>query len=109
MPGKNKSANNKQQPIHTVRCGDIIATAYRKQTNCGLSYVHYLLTRRWVGVTSGKEAQAAAFFPTNEQDMKQAIEEMSKFLRENEGKVLSSQADQSDATVIANDKQHGTK
>ncbi len=108
MAGKNKSANNKQQPIHTIRCGDIIATAYRKQTNCGLAYVQYLLSRRWVSATSGKEAQAATFFPTNEQDLRQCIEEMSKYLRENEAKVLSSQADQSDATVIATDKKHST-
>lgn len=46
---------------------------------------------------------------SNEGDIKQAVEKMSKWIRENEARVLSSHGGQPDATVLASDEQETVK
>lgn len=80
MNTKKKYANGKSQPLHTIRCGEVTASIYRKQSNCGFSYLDYGLTRRFVSLGSGKETHGITFFAKNKEDLKRAIEEASDWI-----------------------------
>jgi hypothetical protein len=81
MSDKKQNAN-KQKPVHTIRCGEVVVWIYRRQSNGGYVYHDFVLGRCWRSVSTGKEAQGATFFEKNEEDLVRAIREASIWLRE---------------------------
>jgi hypothetical protein len=73
---------NRQQPVHTIQCGDVVAAIHLRQSNCGLQYYDFTLTRTWKSLASGKQARAVTFFENNQKDLCQAITEASTWIRE---------------------------
>ena len=79
-----KEATLKQKPEHEIRCGEVTASIYRRQSNTGYVYRTYELDRRWRVVGTGKESKASSlFFDTNEQDLVQAVAQASAWIRDN--------------------------
>ena len=103
MNTKKKCANGKQQPLHTIRCGEITASIYRKQSNSGYAYMDYDLARHFVSLGTGKETQGSTFFPKNLRDLKQAAEEASNWIRERMSEELLSEGSNIDVPVPQSD------
>jgi len=80
MTGK-KQTVGKQIPVHTVRCGQVTAAVYLRQSNAGYAYCEFALTRSWKTMATGKESQGSTFFAEHEKDLVQAIHEASEWLR----------------------------
>ena len=76
-----KQSNKKQKPEHEVRCGNVIASIYLRQSHCGFLYMDFHLNRVWESKTTGKRAQGASFFDQNEEDLIQAIRQASEWIR----------------------------
>ena len=81
MTGK-KQNNGKQVAVHTIRCGEVTASIYLRQSNAGFAYYDFSLGRCWKSMGTGKESHGSTFFVKNEQDLVQAIREASEWLRE---------------------------
>ena len=77
-----KPTANRQKPVHTIRCGEVVVCIYRRQSNGGYVYHDFVLGRCWRGVSTGKEAHGGTFFEKNEEDLVRAIREASTWLRE---------------------------
>ncbi len=80
MTGK-KQTTGKQSPVHSVRCGQVTAAIYLRQSNAGYPYWDYSLSRCWKSMATGKESQGSSFFAEHENDLVRAIHEASEWLR----------------------------
>ncbi len=80
MSGK-KQNNSKTTPVHTVRCGEVMAEIYARQSNAGFAYLDFSLGRRWSSMASGKEAHGSTFFEKNEQDLIRTVQEACAWVR----------------------------
>lgn len=77
-----KPINGKQKPVHVVRCGEVTAAIYLRQSNAGFSYYDFSLGRCWNSMASGKEAHGSSFFEKNEEDLLKAVHEASQWVRD---------------------------
>jgi len=82
MNEKKKQTANKQKPVEVVEVGEVKAEVYVRQSNCGLVYYQYVLSRIWRAMATGKVAQSSALFESNENDAVQVIREVSARIRE---------------------------
>lgn len=79
-----KEATLKQKAEHEIRCGEVTASIYRRQSNTGYVYWTYELARRWRVASTGKDSKASSlFFDTNERDLTQAVAQASAWIRDN--------------------------
>ena len=77
-----RTHSSKQQPVHVIQCGNVVAAIHFRQSNCGLQYYDFALTRTWKSLASGKQARAATFFAENHNDLIQAITKASSWINE---------------------------
>ncbi len=82
---KKATAGPKMEPENTIRCGNVIATIFRRQSNMGYSYRDFTLTRCWASQATGKELQGSSFFDTNEMAMIEATKAAAAWIREKNG------------------------
>jgi hypothetical protein len=81
MPEK-KPVSGKQKPVHVVRCGEVTAAVYLRQSNAGFSYYDFSLGRCWNSMATGKESHGSSFFEKHEEDLLKAIRQASEWVRE---------------------------
>jgi hypothetical protein len=86
-----KQMPNKQKPAHTIRCGEVTASIYERQSNSGFTYFDYSLGRRWLCASSRREAHGTSFFLKNERDLIEAVRAVSAWLRERDQQVTPGQ------------------
>ena len=89
MNEKKKSNQTKQKPEHTIRHGEVTASIYMRQSNCGYPYYDFALTRSWKSMTTGKEAHGTTFFVKNRQDLVKVINEASNWIHQRMVAVIS--------------------
>lgn len=77
-----KTLPGKQKPVHVVRCGEVTASIYLRQSNAGFSYYDFSLGRCWNSMASGKEARGSSFFAKNEDDLLRAVHEACQWVRD---------------------------
>ena len=89
-PKKAKTDSKKQnQPTHTIRDGAIAASIWLRQTQTGLPYYEYSLSRSYKSMTSGKAGYTANFFSRNETALLNVVRQASKWIAEAEQKDLA--------------------
>ncbi len=93
---KKTTAKNKAE--HTIRCGEVTAAIYLRQSNAGFVYFDFVLGRAWRSQTTGTEAHGSSFFEKNEQDLIRAVKEASAWIRTKVQSDLPNQ--QSDAERV---------
>lgn len=99
MNEKKKQTANKQKPVEVIEVGEIKAEVFLRQSNCGLIYYQYVLTRQWRAMATGKLAQGSALFESNEEDAVQAVRKVSARIRELAAKATgTSDSDKSQVT-----------
>ena len=77
-----KTSTTKQKPEHTVTCGEVTASIYLRQSNCGFPYYDFALGRTWKSVATGKECHGATFFDKNEEDVVEAVRKAAEWIRQ---------------------------
>lgn len=73
----------KLKPEHTIRCGQIIAFVYKKQSNCGFVYRDFAISRVWQS-SSQKDQYSTNFFAVHEQAVKAAVKQAVAWMRKQE-------------------------
>lgn len=76
-----KKSITKQKPEHVIRCGQVTAMIYLRQSNSGLLYRQFSLGRSWSSMATGKEAHGTTFFHDNQEDLIQAVQQASEWIR----------------------------
>jgi hypothetical protein len=76
-----KKANPKNTPEHTIRCGEVTALIFVRQSNAGYAYRDIQLVRVFKNRSTGREAHGNTFFETSEHDLIQAIQEAAAWIR----------------------------
>jgi len=67
----------------TIRCGDVIASIYRRQSNAGYLYRAFTLARCWTSLASGKESRGSrSYYPENEKDLLAATKAAVQWIRD---------------------------
>lgn len=89
MTQKSKTAATKLEAEHVIRCGDVAASVFLRQSNTGYQYRDFGLSRTWSSVATGKECHGATFFDVNEQDLADAIRDASEWIRAKKEEELS--------------------
>ena len=77
MTGKNADGNSKEKRsdyIATVREGAIAANIFLGQTQDGLNYHYFLLSRSWKSTKTNKEGYSDRFFGRNAQTIGKVAE-----------------------------------
>lgn len=85
MSDKKKTTGAKVEPEEEIRCGDVIASIYRRQSNAGYSYRDFTLTRCWTSLASGKESRGSSYYPENVRDLVAAIKAASDHIKAKNG------------------------
>jgi len=85
MSDKKKTTGSKLKPEKEIRCGDVIASIYQRQSNAGYSYRDFTLTRCWTSLASGKESHGSSYYAENERDLVAAIQAASNHIRAKNG------------------------
>ena len=75
-----KQASAKQTVIHTIQVGDVVAEIRLKKSNSGFSYLDYTLERSFTTSTN-KQSRGSTFFAVNQEDLIQAVEDASAWIR----------------------------
>jgi hypothetical protein len=78
-----KPLPTKQAPVHTIRCGEVVADIHLRQSNSGFSYLDFRLERSYTTSTA-KQSRGATFFAKNAQDLSQAAAEAAAWIRTRE-------------------------
>jgi len=74
-----KQAATKNKPVHTIRCREVTASIFERQSNAGFVYWDYSLGRTWAG--RSRESHGSTFFEKHETDLIQVIREVTEWLR----------------------------
>ncbi len=85
MSDKKKTTGVKVEPEEEIRCGDVIASIYRRQSNAGYSYRDFTLTRCWTSLASGRESRGSSYYAENERDLVAAIQAAGDHIRAKNG------------------------
>ena len=108
MAQKSKTAATKLEPEHVVRCGDVAASIYLRQSNTGHVYRDFELSRKWSSMASGKECRAATFFDVNESDLADAVRAASEWIRSKRRDDVLPATDSNDHEVSTQQDVHET-
>lgn len=72
------------RPAHTVREGAIAANIWLRQTQTGLPYYEYSLSRSYKSMTTDKSGYASNFFSRNESALVNVIQQASQWIADAE-------------------------
>ena len=86
-----KKPTLKNTPEHTIRCGEVTASIFCRQSNSGYTYADFSLGRVWASMTTGKETHGSSFFDRHEQDIIQAVREATAWIQAKSRPVLTKQ------------------
>lgn len=83
---KKTKSEHKQgtKPAHTVRDGAIAANIWLRQTQTGLPYYEYSLSRSYKSMTTDKSGYTSNFFSRNEAALLKVIEQASRWIADAE-------------------------
>lgn len=83
---KQAKTNNKKtsQPAHTIRAGALAASIWLRQTQTGLPYYEYSLSRSFKSITSGKAGYTSHYFARNEAALVNVIRQASQWIADAE-------------------------
>jgi len=88
-PKKAKTDSKKQnKPIHTIRDRAIAASIWLRQTQTGLPYYEYSLSRSYKSMATGREGYTSNFFIRNEAELLNVIRQATKWIADAEKKDL---------------------
>ena len=82
MPDKKKLEAEK--PLHTIRCGQIVATIEERQSNAGFSYFQYEIGRKWLVKSSQTEESGAGLFAHQEAEVLETVQAACAYIRDRE-------------------------
>jgi hypothetical protein len=81
MENKKKTTPNQgQKPVHTIRRGAIAANIWQRQTQTGMEYYDYSLSRSWKSQNTGKEGYSTNFFPGNRLELIEVVTEATEWI-----------------------------
>jgi len=80
---KNTASKKGQKPAHTIRRGAIAANIWQRQTQTGMEYYDYSLSRSWKSQNTGKEGYSTNFFPSNRSELMDVVSEATAWIAEN--------------------------
>ena len=63
---------------HTVRCGEVSVSIFRRQSNAGYLYRDFTFSRYYQSVATGKELHGTGFFESHEADLMDAVRRESR-------------------------------
>lgn len=75
-----KKPLEKQSPLHSITCGEIVAEVHSRLSNSGFSYLDFTLERIYVTGT-GKATRGMTFFAKNAKDIAEAANKASEWIR----------------------------
>jgi hypothetical protein len=86
MDGTEKKTASKkgQKPVKTIRRGAIAANIFLRQTQTGMEYHDYSLSRSWKSNNTGKSGYSTSYFPRNAQELIEVVAEASRWIEEQE-------------------------
>lgn len=79
---KSKSPSESRKPVKTFRSGAVGASVWMKQSNTGLIYYDFSLSRSWKSFASGKEGYSANFFDANRDEVKAVVDQCCDYIEE---------------------------
>ena len=77
-----KKKHEAEKPLHTIRCGQIVATIEERQTNAGFSYLQYSIGRRWQVKSSRSEKQGSGLFAHQENEVIEAVKAACAYIKD---------------------------
>ena len=77
---KKNQPKKAQKPVHTIRRGAIAANIWQRQTQTGMDYYDYSLSRSWKSQNTGKEGYSTSFFPRNAQALLEVVAEATAWI-----------------------------
>jgi len=77
---KNSTKKKGQKPVHTIRRGAIAANIWQRQTQTGMDYYDYSLSRSWKSQNTGKEGYSTSFFPRNAEQLVEVVTEATEWI-----------------------------
>ncbi len=80
MEREKKAAKKTTKPVHTIRRGAIAANIWQRQTQTGMDYYDYSLSRSWKSQNTGKEGYSTSFFPRNAQQLVEVVTEATEWI-----------------------------
>ncbi len=73
-----KKSDNK--PVKTIRQGAIGVSIWRRQTQTGMEYFDFSISRSWKTKSSGKEGYSPNFFSSNEAELTQVVRDAAAWI-----------------------------
>jgi hypothetical protein len=77
---KKSSSKKGQKPVHTIRRGAIAANIWQRQTQTGMPYYDYSISRSWKSQNTGKEGYSTSFFPRNATELVDVVTEATAWI-----------------------------
>ena len=85
MESNKKSSPKKgQKPVHTIRRGAIAANIWQRQTQTGMDYYDFSLSRSWKSQNTGREGYSTSFFPRNAPELVEVVTEATAWIAEHD-------------------------
>jgi hypothetical protein len=81
---KKKGGGVQEEPVHTIRAGDVEASIWRRQSPSGYSYLDFSVVRSFTSRSSGNVGYSKNFFARNQQDLARVIEQATRWIAEHE-------------------------
>ena len=79
---KAKSPSESRKPVKTFREGAVGASVWMKQSNTGLIYYDFSLSRSWKSFASGKEGYSSNFFDSNREEIQAVVGHCCDYIEE---------------------------
>lgn len=76
-----KDADERRQPLKTIRNGAIAANIWRRQTPTGYGYLDFSLSRSWKLASGEKEGYSSSFFEQNEAALLDVVARAADYIR----------------------------
>lgn len=96
MTDKPKEADERRQPMKTIRNGAIAANIWRRQTPTGYGYLDFSLSRSWKLASGEKEGYSSSFFEQNEAALLDVITRAADYIRTHSADSLPQESDKAE-------------
>ena len=94
---KTKTDSETRKPVKTFRQGAVGGSVWLKQSNIGLVYYDFTLSRSWKSLASGKEGYSSNFFDSSREELKAVVDDCCDYIEDLGRKGLSDFPPQTEA------------
>ena len=79
---KKPTEEQPRKPVKTFRSGAVGASVWLKQSNTGLIYYDFSLSRSWKSMASGKEGYSSSYFEANRDELKRVVDQCCDYIEQ---------------------------